>query len=336
MADGRLVDVDDLVHEAQPLDLVVGTWIDLGAVQGGGQHGIQDIVDEGALPRSGHPGNADEEAEGQRHVDVLQVVLAGPDDAKPVAARPAAVRGHFDAQPVGEVTPGERCLVFLQGPGRALAHDPTPEHAGPRAEIHQVVGMLQRVAVVFDHDEGIAEIAQVLQGLDQPEIIPRVESDRGLVQHVEHAGQSRSDLAGQADPLRLAARKRGRTAVERQVFQTHVQQEAHAVSDFRQNLARDFTLGSGEFQLLDEVHGAVDGEGAEPGNGHAVYQHGEALGPEPSALAGRTGRRLQHAGQFREAVRVPGDQFHRREDAPELEGQAGYPLVVHPPVASVE
>ena len=95
-------------------------------------------------------------------------------------------------------------------------------------------------------------------------------------------------------------------------------------------------MGCGEFQLLDEVHGAVDGEGAKSGNRHAVDQHGEALWPEPSPLAGRTGRRLQHTGQFREAVSVPGDQFHRREDAPELEGQAGHPLVVHPPFASVE
>ena len=336
MADRGLVDIDDLVHEPQPPDLVVGTRVYLGAVQGGGEHGIQDIVDEGALPRPGHARDADEETEGQGHVDVLQVVLARPEDAKPVAARLAAVRGHFDPKPVAEVSAGQRGLEFLECGGRAFAHDAPSERAGPRAEIHQVVGMLQRVAVVFDHDQGIAEIAQVLQGLDQPEIVPRVKPDRGFVQHVEHAGQSRSDLAGQPDPLRLAARKRGRPAVEGQVIQSHVQKEAHAVPDFRHHLAHDLPLRCREVQSFHEVHGAVGGHGAERRDGHAVDQHGEAFGPEPAAPAGRTGRRLQQAGEFGEAVRVPGGQFHGREDAPELEGQAGDPAVVYPPVAAIE
>ena len=78
-------------------------------------------------------------------------------------------------------------------------------HAGAGADVEHVIGEPDRVLVMLDHDHGIAEVAQPLQRLQQPRVVALVQADRGLVQHVEHAGQPRADLRGEADALAFAA-----------------------------------------------------------------------------------------------------------------------------------
>jgi hypothetical protein len=57
-------------------------------------------------------------------------------------------------------------------------------------------------------------------------VVALVQPDRRLVEHVEHADQAGADLAGQADALRLATRQRGRAAVQVEVVEADVEQEA--------------------------------------------------------------------------------------------------------------
>jgi hypothetical protein len=77
--------------------------------------------------------------------------------------------------------------------------------AGARADVDDPVGGADRVLVVLDDDEGVAEVAQPDQRLDEPPVVALVQPDARLVEHVEHADQARADLGGQPDPLRLAA-----------------------------------------------------------------------------------------------------------------------------------
>ena len=49
-----------------------------------------------------------------------------------------------------------------------------------------------------------------LQRVEQARVVALVQADRGLVEHVEHAGQARADLRGEPDALALAARQRAR------------------------------------------------------------------------------------------------------------------------------
>ena len=75
--------------------------------------------------------------------------------------------------------------------------------------------------------------------MEQALVVALVQADGGLVQDVEHAHQAGADLRGQADALRLAAGERGRRAVEREVPQADVDQEAEARADLLQDLAGD-------------------------------------------------------------------------------------------------
>jgi len=89
--------------------------------------------------------------------------------------------------------------------------------AGPRPQIDDVIGRAHRRLVVLHHQHRVPEVAQAHQGLDQPLVITLVQADTGLIQDVEHAHELGADLRGQPDALRLAARERGRSAVQRQV-----------------------------------------------------------------------------------------------------------------------
>ena len=77
-----------------------------------------------------------------------------------------------------------------------------------------------------------------VERVEQPVVVARVQADRRLVEDVEHADQAAADLAGQADALRLAAGERRRRAVERQVFEADVDQEAEPAADFLEHFGR--------------------------------------------------------------------------------------------------
>ena len=77
--------------------------------------------------------------------------------------------------------------------------------AGAGAHVHDVVGGQDRLLVMLDHDDAVAEVAQAVERLQEPRIVALMQPDRRLVQHIEHAGQPRADLRGEADALALAA-----------------------------------------------------------------------------------------------------------------------------------
>ena len=83
-----------------------------------------------------------------------------------------------------------------------------PLFTGAGPDVHDVVGGTDRLLVVLDNDQGVTEVAQPHQCLYQTPVVSLVEPDRGLVQHVEHAHQTRPDLGGKPDSLGFSPRKR--------------------------------------------------------------------------------------------------------------------------------
>ena len=112
-----------------------------------------------------------------------------------------------------------------------------------------MVGRAHRALVVLDDDDRVAEVAQPLERRDQALVVALVEADRRLVEDVEHADEPRADLRRQPDPLRLAARQRGGRAVERQVADADVVEEAQPLVDLAQDQPRDLALGVGQLEL---------------------------------------------------------------------------------------
>ena len=75
-------------------------------------------------------------------------------------------------------------------------------------KIEQMIGGAQHVGVVLDDKDGVAQVAQLFENVNQPRRVARVQADGRLVEHVERAHQPRTQRSGQLNALRLAAGER--------------------------------------------------------------------------------------------------------------------------------
>src|SRR5258708_2931629 len=93
----------------------------------------------------------------------------------------------------------------------AAADGPTPlpccflACARARPQIEIVIGGAHDVRIVFDDQDRVSQVAQVMKNLDEPVRIARVQADRRLIEHVKGPHEARAERRRQLDALRLAA-----------------------------------------------------------------------------------------------------------------------------------
>ena len=175
--------------------------------------------------------------------------------------------------------------------GRALGDDLAAVDAGAGADVDDVVGLADRLLVVLDDDHGVAGVAQVLQRGQQPVVVALVQADRGLVEHVEHAGEAAADLAREADALALAAGEGAGVAGERQVVEADVDQEAEPLADLLEDRAGDLVPLRGERggRRLDPGQRLADRQAHHLADVVAGDLHRQRLGLQAEAVAGAAG-----------------------------------------------
>jgi len=162
-----------------------------------------------------------------------------------------------------------------------------------RPDVDDVVGLHDRGLVVLDHHEGVPEVAQPDQGVDQPLVVALMQADRWLVQDVEDADEAAPDLGRETDPLRLAAGERAGRPAQGEVVEADVDQEPQAFPDLLQEALGDHRFALGQADALDEGEGPADRAVGELGDVQAVDRHREGLRPQAPALAGAA-RDLAH------------------------------------------
>jgi hypothetical protein len=141
----------------------------------------------------------------------------------------------------------------------AEADDVAAAHPRAGAEVDDVVGGTHRVFVVLDDNDRVAEVAQALKRGEQPVVVARVQPDRRLVENVEDADQTAADLAREADALGFAAGEGRSGAVEAEVVEADVGEEAEAAADFFEGFGGDLPLGVVEDEVREKFGGVGDG-----------------------------------------------------------------------------
>jgi hypothetical protein len=195
------------------------------------------------LPPPETRGDRGEDAERDRGRDILEVVAAGADDLEfLLPGRFTALGGHLDREFAGEILAGDRARIGHDVARRALGDDLAAMHTGMGSDVDHVIGGEDRVLVMLDHDDRVADIAQVLERFQQPGIVALVQADGGLIKHIEHAGEAGADLRGKPDALALAARQRAGIARQRQVIEADIVQELQPVADFLEDAHGDLVL----------------------------------------------------------------------------------------------
>ena len=156
---------------------------------------------------------------------------------------------------------------------------------GSRADVDDPVRRADRVFVVLDHDEGVAEVLELHQGLDEAPVVPLVQPDARLVEHVQHPGESGADLGGQTDALGLSSGQRARGPAQIQVIEPDLDEELQSNSDFAQYLRRDLRLSYRELHGVHEFVGVAEAELRDFSDVVVVHRHGQDLGLQPLSVA---------------------------------------------------
>src|ERR1700686_2068513 len=195
-ADGRLIDQDDLVKKLVAFNAVPQNRAGPTAVRlplGRGQRPIENVMQQRRFSRAGNAGNRHQHAERDFKIDTLQVVRTSAGDAEFVQPRLAAFRRNLDVKFVGKITASERVRHLYDVAVGARGDDSSAIFSSARAEVENAVGGAHDVGIVLDDEDGVSQIAQVMQDLDEPVRIAAVQADRRLVEHVQCADQTRAE-----------------------------------------------------------------------------------------------------------------------------------------------
>src|SRR5262245_60133343 len=152
-----------------------------------------------------------------------------------------------------------------------------------------MIGGANNLAVVLHQDERVAQVAKMLERLQQAAIVAWVQPDGRLVEDVEDAGQAAADLAGQANTLRLAAGERRRRPGQRHIVQADIDEKLQAISYFAQHFAGDLLLVLVKLKVLEEGEAVAQGPGAHVADGVATEAGGARIIAQPRAGASGAG-----------------------------------------------
>ena len=86
-----------------------------------------------------------------------------------------------------------------------LEHYLTALPSGPWTDVDDIVGSEHHVTIMFDDDDGVSQVTQLLERLDEPFVVALVESDAGFVEDIEHVDELGTYLCGESDALALAS-----------------------------------------------------------------------------------------------------------------------------------
>ena len=137
----------------------------------------------------------------------MQELIAGMDREviirRSLADRGALIRTRDLAEAV-DISNGiapEHLELAVADPDALLA---AVKHACAGTEIDDMVGALDRLLVMLDDHDGVADVAHALERCQQATGVSLMEPDGWLIEDIDHAREIRADLTGQADALRLA------------------------------------------------------------------------------------------------------------------------------------
>ena len=223
LAYGVLVDeLDGMDHlhvafETDELARSVGNLIQLAL------HGIiEDIAHEAALATAAYSGDTRHHAQRETHVDAFQVVGTGSFHLD-VAVRLATAGGKWNYFLTCEEAKRVRGVASTHDAfRRTIVYDLTSQTSCFGTDVDEPVGSTDDFLVMLYDNDRVAEVAKLLQHLDEPFCVAAVEADTRFVQNIETPHQAASQRCGEVDALAFTSRKAVRRAIQRQVTKADV------------------------------------------------------------------------------------------------------------------
>ena len=152
---------------------------------------MEDVFDQRGFAASRDSGHRDKKSERDLDIEVAQVMLARAFDANHASGIHAPTDlGDRNLDLSAQVPAGDRLIVGAHFVDGSLGDDQSTVLSCSRPQIDEMVSCLHRLLVVLDDDDGVAEIAELPQGVQQTGVVALVEPDRRLVEDVKDAHQA--------------------------------------------------------------------------------------------------------------------------------------------------
>src|SRR5579859_849301 len=218
-----------------------------------GEGAIENVVDKRGLAGARDAGNHGEQSQRKRHVNVFQIVGARAENLDGLPILAATLFRDGDAQGAAEIAPGERFSAGGYLLRFSLRDEIAPRITRPGTKVDDKIGAANGVFVVFDDQDRVPKIAELLQRAEQAIVVASMQADGGFIQNVENAAQARTDLRCEADTLGFTAGESGGGTVQAEVAETDGQQKVDAFGDFLERAGGDFALARSELRedLID-------------------------------------------------------------------------------------
>ena len=199
-ADWTLIYIHYLVDILNAFDAVVWHRLLQGTVEVLGEDRLQGFIDQGRFTRSADTRYYDELAERKLYIYSLQVVAPGSTDGDALAVSFAAMLRNLYCHLAIQILGGDG--VGLQHLFRStLENHFATLSACLRTDIYNPVGCSHHILIMFYYDDGITQVAQFLQTVDESLVVSLVQTDTWLVEDVEHIDELTANLGSKTDAL---------------------------------------------------------------------------------------------------------------------------------------
>ena len=108
---------------------------------------------------------------------------------------------HIDGQSTAEILARDAAFCLQQFLERSVADQLASSNTRAGSKVDDMIGRSHGFFIVFDNDDGVALVAQMLQALQQHRVITRMQADRRFVENIDDSNESTADLSGQSNPL---------------------------------------------------------------------------------------------------------------------------------------
>ena len=144
-------------------------------------------MDESGLAGAGDTRNANELAEGEFDIYILQVVLVCVAYLDRFAVALATLLGDCYLALAYEELPRDRIRIVGYIVEASLGDDATTVLARAGADVYYPVGHAHSLFVVLNHEESIAQVSQARESVDETHVVPLVQPYTRLVEDIQYA-----------------------------------------------------------------------------------------------------------------------------------------------------
>src|SRR5579864_6759536 len=216
---------------------------------------VDNVMYDRGFARPRYSGDRDEQPQRNHQINILQIMRARAKNPQKAAGGLMAHRWNRNAQLAIQVSRGKRFTAAQKFAARSRIEQFSAIFACAGTQIDDVIGGVNGIRIVLDHQNRVSEVTQAFQDADQAVRVARVQPDGRLIENIKRPDQVRSQRCRQLDALRLAAGKRRGEPIERQILETDLIEETQALPNLFEYFLGDGRLLGAQFQIVHELPG---------------------------------------------------------------------------------